>query len=121
MADTKKKIKKPAPIKETTVSPVAQLDRKKQVRLTFGLFFLLLGVFTCFAITSYFFTWQTDQDKVFDMRGIFHFMFRSQAPVANWGGQNGRSIIAHIGIQGCWYCRNGYRVLDHRYWIEPCI
>ncbi len=95
MADSKKKTKKTSSLKDNSTDPLTTMNRKRQLRLGFGLFFLLLGVFTCFAITSYFFTWQTDQDKVFDMGGMFHFLFHSQAPVANWGGRLG-ATLSHI-------------------------
>lgn len=95
MADTKNKTKKQPVSKDNNKQPLAPMDRKHQLRLGFGVFFLLLGIFTCFAITSYFFTWKADQDKVFDMNGIWHFLFRSQAPVANWGGRMG-AVIGHV-------------------------
>ncbi len=85
--------------KKTTPPPVSDIapinaDRKRQVRLGFGIFFLLLGVFTCFAIVSYFFTWKADQDKVFN-RSLFNFLFHDQSIVTNWGGRLG-AALSHI-------------------------
>jgi DNA segregation ATPase FtsK/SpoIIIE, S-DNA-T family len=98
MANTLKN-KKTAPAKVTPPPPVNGLeplsvDRKRQLRLGFGIFFMLTGIFTCFSIISYFFSWSTDQDKVFGS-GIFHFLFRDQTPVSNWGGRLG-AALSHI-------------------------
>ncbi|MGN6567309.1 MAG: DNA translocase FtsK 4TM domain-containing protein, partial [Flavipsychrobacter sp.] len=93
MADTKKKTKKTSPPKVAAVAPIT-VDRNRQVRLGLGIIFLLLGVFTCFAIVSYFFSWQVDQDKVFGA-GMGQFIFHDHTPVANWGGRLG-AALSHL-------------------------
>jgi S-DNA-T family DNA segregation ATPase FtsK/SpoIIIE len=95
MAETKKKTKKVTSQKETSLTGTT--DRKRQTRLGFGLFFLLLGIFTCFSIISYCFTWQADQDKVYDMHGLYTFLFHGRTEVANWGGRMG-AALSHILI-----------------------
>lgn len=93
MADNKKKTKKTSPPKVAAVAPIT-VDRNRQIRLGFGILFLLLGVFTCFAIVSYFFSWQVDQDKVFGA-GMGQFIFHDRTPVANWGGRLG-AALSHL-------------------------
>jgi S-DNA-T family DNA segregation ATPase FtsK/SpoIIIE len=93
MADNKKKTKKTSPPKVAAVAPIT-VDRNRQIRLGFGILFLLLGVFTCFAIVSYFFSWQVDQDKVFGA-GMGQFIFHDHTPVANWGGRLG-AALSHL-------------------------
>ncbi len=68
---------------------------KRNFRLGFGLFFLLTGIFICFAIVSYFFTWQLDQDKLLIAKSTGHFIWNTNTPVANWGGRLG-AAIAHL-------------------------
>lgn len=59
-AKTNPKSTPPPPATPSTSS----IDKSRQWRLAFGIFFLLVGVFITLAIISYFFTWQVDQDKV---------------------------------------------------------
>jgi len=89
-----KKTKKTTPPEVNKIAPF-HVDRKRQVRLGFGIFFLLSGIFTCFAIISYYFTWSADQDKFFTNTSISHFLFHDQTPVANWGGRMG-AVLSHI-------------------------
>jgi len=93
MAATKKN-KKTVPEHVNEVAPAAVMTRKQQVRLGFGTFFLLTGIFVCFAIISYFFTWKTDQDKFFSSDGLMHFLLHGPV-VANWVGRLG-AATAHI-------------------------
>jgi len=92
MATTKNKKTAAAP----TVNEIAPLsvDRKRQVRLGFGIFFMLMGVFSCFSIISYFFTWKADQDKVINVN-LLNFLFHDQSIVVNWGGRLG-AALSHI-------------------------
>src|ERR1700744_2626978 len=92
MANTRKNKKTdPAPV--NNIAPT-DVDRKRQVVLGFGIFFMLMGVFSCFSIISYFFTWKADQDKVFNV-SLGHFLFHDQSAVANWGGRLG-AALAHV-------------------------
>ncbi len=84
------------------------IDRKRQIRLGTGIFFLLLGVLSCFSIFSYFFTWAEDQDKVshiHNLASFFKFIFFENSGIdkdvidkvviANHGGRAG-AAIAHV-------------------------
>ena len=89
-----------SPVSEA--SPLNNIDRKRQVRLGFGIFFLLAGVFTCFAIISYFFTWSIDQSNVLQIHNLgsfFHFVFQrhtADSPaIANSGGHLG-AALSHV-------------------------
>ncbi len=93
MAATQKN-KKTVPEHVNEVAPAAVMNRKQQIRLGFGTFFLLTGIFVCFAIISYFFTWKTDQDKFYSSDGLLHFLLHGPV-VANWVGRLG-AAIAHI-------------------------
>lgn len=91
MATSKKKTKPAAPPK-ITADDTVQTDRKRQVRLGLGIFFLFLGVLVCASIISYFFTWQTDQDKLFAAGSTADFLFHDKSPVVNIGGRLGAAI-----------------------------
>jgi S-DNA-T family DNA segregation ATPase FtsK/SpoIIIE len=95
---TKKTKKAPQP----PVSALASMsvERKKQVRLGFGIFFLLAGVFTCFSIISYCFSWKQDQDNLMSSKGIGSFLFKDQIPVANWGGRLGAALSHALVYSG---------------------
>ncbi|MBA3829546.1 MAG: DNA translocase FtsK 4TM domain-containing protein [Taibaiella sp.] len=99
MAGTKQKIKKTAPPKVAVIAPVT-MDRNRQIRLSIGIVLLLAGAFTSIAIISYFFTWQTDQDKVFGTGSISHFLFHDQSPVANWCGRLGAALSHTLVYKG---------------------
>lgn len=75
--------------------PPIGVDRKRQTRLGFGIFFLLTGIFTCFSIISYYFSWNVDQDRFFTSKSLFDFLFHDDAPVANWGGRLG-AALSHL-------------------------
>ncbi len=103
MANTvknKKAVPKPIPVND--VSPINNVDRKRQIRLGFGIFFLLSGIFTCFAIISYFFTWSIDQSNVLQIHNLssfFHFVFQRHTAdtpaTANSGGNLG-AALSHV-------------------------
>ncbi len=93
MAATKKN-KKTVPQHVNEVAPAMVMTQRQQLRLGFGIFFLLAGIFTCFAITSYFVTWKTDQDKFFSADSMYHFLLHGPV-VANWAGRLG-AATAHI-------------------------
>lgn len=94
MATSKKNTIKSRTKQEETVQE-PKISRKKQLRLGIGLFLLLAGVFICFSIVSYCFTWQTDQDKLLSGTSMYHFLFEEETTVANWGGRMG-AATAHI-------------------------
>ncbi len=93
MATTKKN-KKTAPDKVEDIAPKA-MSRPKQVRLAFGIFFMLLGIFVSLAIVSYFSTWQTDQDKILSSASLWKFMTSKHPDVANQCGTMGAGL-AHL-------------------------
>ncbi len=99
MANQKKNNKKtaaPAPV----TPPENMPDRKRQLKLGAGMFLLLSGLFTCFSIVSYFFTWRTDQDKVSVPGGIFKFLFTGKDHLDNWGGRLGAAIGHNLVYEG---------------------
>ncbi|MES2704507.1 MAG: DNA translocase FtsK [Bacteroidota bacterium] len=91
---TKSKKSTQPPPQPTDLAPVS-IDRQRQVRLGFGIFFLLSGIYTCLVVISYCFTWKTDQSNV--MRdGISRFLFHhDHTAVANWGGRLG-AALSHV-------------------------
>ncbi len=96
MATTKTKkatIPEPPPVPAGDLP--LHIDRKRQIRLGAGIFFLLTGVFICVSIISYYYSWNTDQDKFFSNNTLAHFLFQDHTPVANWGGRMG-AAIAHL-------------------------
>jgi S-DNA-T family DNA segregation ATPase FtsK/SpoIIIE len=94
---TTKKVKKTPAKKHQQAPSVAAVSTSKQTRLAFGILFLLIGVFICFAIVSYCFTWQADQDKLLSSEGISNFIFNEKTPVANWGGRLG-AALSHLFV-----------------------
>ena len=74
---------------------VSGQEKSGQFKLSAGIIFLLLGVFTCFSIISYCFTWKADQDKLFSSNNLYHFLFKDNSPVANWGGRMG-AALSHL-------------------------
>lgn len=96
MATSTKKAKTPPPPPKPEEVAKAALERKRQIRLGTGIFFLLAGVFTCFSIISYYFSWTADQDKFFSSGNMWAFVFNHEsASVSNWGGRFG-AALSHI-------------------------
>ena len=106
MATPVKPIKKapqapPAAVKAAVPkAPALTEERKRQIRLTFGLLLLLSGAFVCVSVVSYYFSWNNDQDKLLSGKGIFEFMFRDNSPVANLGGRAGAAISHLLVFKG---------------------
>ena len=98
MANTTKN-KKTVPPKVSDASPIA-IDKKRQVRLGFGILFLLIGVFIFFSIISYCFTWNIDQDNLITKNGILHFLIHDRTPVVNWGGRLGAALSYLLVYKG---------------------
>lgn len=98
---TNKKAKKtpvktqPADTKDQTSPAQGAVNRKRQIRLGFGIFFLLSGLFLCFSVLSYFTSWKTDQDKLLNTPDLWDFLFHSDVLIANWGGRLG-AVVSHI-------------------------
>jgi DNA segregation ATPase FtsK/SpoIIIE, S-DNA-T family len=97
MAKSIKKAKtSPPPPRKPEELAQLQLERKRQLRLGIGIFLLLAGVFTCFSIVSYYFSWTVDQDKFFRSGSMWGFVFdHESASVSNWGGRFG-AAISHL-------------------------
>lgn len=94
MATSKKNTEKNSKAKKK--EPVIdKASRIRQLRLGTGMFLLLAGVFTGFALLSYCFTWQADQDKLLNGDSISTFLFKDKDAVANWGGRLG-AAVSHI-------------------------
>jgi len=93
MATTTKN-KKQAAEPQSDATPISA-EIKRQLRLGFGIFFMLTGIFICFSIISYCFTWSTDQDSLIRSSGIWNFLLHDRSPVANWGGRLG-AALSHV-------------------------
>jgi len=101
MANSLKKKKKPIDTEdvlqtdkpvEVSVKEVAKDDRTKKI---VGVGFLLTALFLFVAFTSYLFSWQEDQDKVFSLGT--HFLFAEDVKVNNLLGRLG-AYISHLFI-----------------------
>ncbi|MBC6492557.1 DNA translocase FtsK 4TM domain-containing protein [Flavihumibacter stibioxidans] len=93
MANKTKSRKKPLPEavdlrpeKEEKVAMQSLVKDERTIKIT-GAVLLLLAIFLFLAFTSYLFTWQEDQDKVF--KGGSHFLFAEDLKVANLLGRLG--------------------------------
>jgi S-DNA-T family DNA segregation ATPase FtsK/SpoIIIE len=75
----------------TAEESASKIKKSRQIRLGFGIFFLLAGVFVCFSIISYCFTWQADQSIA--SRG-WKYALGADETVNNWGGRLG-AIVSH--------------------------
>ncbi|MCD6010822.1 MAG: cell division protein FtsK [Flavipsychrobacter sp.] len=95
MANTTTKNKKKEKASQPEETATISAERKRQVRLGFGIFFMLTGIFICFSIISYCFTWRTDQDSLIRTTGIWDFLLHDRSPVANWGGRLG-AALSHV-------------------------
>lgn len=93
----KKNIPAAAPIDDEAA---VGANRRRQLKLAFGLLFLLSGIFICFAICSYFFTWKADQDLLLSSAGPAAFLNDKTAPVANWGGRMGALLSHYLVYRG---------------------
>jgi len=73
-----------------------KLDNGRARNIT-GAIFLLFAIYFLLACMSYFFTWETDQDRVLG-KGLWEFMFdENPEPVENWLGKFG-AWISHLFI-----------------------
>lgn len=93
-----KKATQPPP-QASDIAPIS-IDRKRQIRLGLGIFFLLCGIYTCFSIISYCFTWKIDQSNLW-RSGVSGFLFHHDStPVANWGGRLGAALADLLVFKG---------------------
>jgi S-DNA-T family DNA segregation ATPase FtsK/SpoIIIE len=92
--------KKPAPAKsEAEVLPAP--NRRRQLRMAFGLLFLIIGAFISLSIISYFFTWRADQDLLMRTGGVKPFILKGEdALVANWCGRLGAALSHMLVYRG---------------------
>ena len=85
---------KTSPPPAADIAPV-NVERKRQVRLGFGIFFIFAGAYVCLSIVSYFYTWTKDQSDLITATGAWKFLRADQAHVANMGGRLG-AVLSHI-------------------------
>lgn len=100
MATTTTKTKKVIPPAPPAAGELPlHIDRKRQIRLGAGIFFLLAGVFICYSIISYYFTWNEDQDKFFTAgnHSIWYLLWSNDLEVSNKSGHLG-ATIGHIFV-----------------------
>ncbi len=94
------KNKKVVPPPPSTEPGPLNVDRKRQIILGFGIFFILSGVFTCLSIISYCFTWKIDQSDLISKASIWNFLLHDHSPVANWGGRLGAALSHTLVYKG---------------------
>ncbi len=96
MATSKKPSKKVPPKKssknETGIESFSLKETGKKIRLTTGMLLVFAGVYVCFAVLGYYFSWQADQDKVMMQDGLLKFIFSSNIIVENWAGRIGAAL-----------------------------
>lgn len=123
MAATKKNSTKKTEPAPKAPAEKAQTNTWRKTRLAFGSALLLAGVFICFSIASYVFTWQADQDKLLTGRGFWDFVSDNKQVVSNWGGRLGayvshRLVFDAAGIAsfalGIWIAIYGLSILYGR-------
>jgi len=120
---TKKKTTKSSHTPKEQPAPRETNNISRQIRLGTGIFLMVAGIFICFAIVSYWFTWRQDQDKLFTVESLSHFIFKSDASVNNWGGRLG-AALSHILVYrgagvisillGIWITAIGLNVLNNK-------
>lgn len=69
--------------------PSFSLLKDGRPRKIVGLFLVLFSIFLAVSLISYLFTWQNDQDKVFQANGGIQFLFSDDTVVLNKGGRLG--------------------------------
>lgn len=66
--------------------------QNERTQKIFGLSLILASGYLAIAFTSYFFTWDVDQDKVLDTAGT---LFNPETKVTNWLGKAG-ALVSHL-------------------------
>lgn len=94
MPESKKNKQNTKRAKAEPALPVSKnnINRARQFRLGFGMFFLITGIFICFSIISYCFTWQADQSVA--NKGL-RYALNAGETVENLGGRLG-AYISHV-------------------------
>lgn len=82
---------------EKNKTPIQNDDAKRQLRLVVGTIILLIGAFVSFSIISYFFTWETDQDKILSSHNAWAFLSDKNNIITNWGGRLG-ALVGHTMV-----------------------
>jgi len=77
-----------------------QEPKPSQLKLAFGVLFLLAGVFVCLSIFSYFFTWKQDADLFFSHQSFWDIVTSKEVPVANRFGRLGAAISFFLVYKG---------------------
>lgn len=117
-----KRTKKSSPAKSNAPKR-ERSSRAVQVKLAFGVLFLLAGVFVCLSIFSYFFTWKEDADLFFSHQTISEILNNKETPVANSFGRVGAAVsfmLVYRGVGlaglavGCWLATLGLHILYGR-------
>lgn len=97
--------------------------KASQIKLAFGVLFLLAGVFVCLSIFSYFFTWKQDADLFFSHQSFMEILKSKEMPVANRFGRLGAAIsffLVYKGVGlaalavGLWFASLGLHILYGR-------
>jgi DNA segregation ATPase FtsK/SpoIIIE, S-DNA-T family len=117
MATTKKSIKrKPAekaiPVEKETPVSVKKVVKDERTHKITGFFLILIAIWLCIAFISYGFTWQQDQDKVFNAGGDF--LFADDLKVENKLGRLG-AWVSHLFIY------NGFGIASYFLCILPFV
>jgi S-DNA-T family DNA segregation ATPase FtsK/SpoIIIE len=90
---------KEASAKTSKFKAFIELTKDERFRKSFGIVVILFSAYLMIAITSYMFTWQTDQDKV---EGPFFSMLADKSlTVDNWLGKLGAlfsHLLVHMGF-----------------------
>lgn len=85
----------------TTVPAASEkIGARRNFRLGIGVALLLTGAFTTLSVISYFFTWQTDQDKLLSGKDMWAFLKDSDSIITNWGGRTG-ALLSHTLVYRC--------------------
>ncbi len=97
MATTGTKTKKQNPANNTSDNESEMplhINRKRQIRLGFGIFLTFFGAFLCYSVVSYYVSWTQDQDAILSSKGFLEYVFNN-GDASNWGGRFG-AATAHI-------------------------
>ncbi|MCC7030228.1 MAG: DNA translocase FtsK [Chitinophagaceae bacterium] len=82
--------------------PVSRFSLLKDGRLKkiVGLIYLLFSIFLAVSFFSYFYTWQTDQDKVFNAGSVIAFLTDNRIQVINNAGKLGAYVSHQLIYRG---------------------
>ena len=83
-ANPRKKATAPARKPAAPATPILTDNRRRMIRISLGVLFSVLALYTLVALLSYVFTWTSDQSLAFDSR-----MFTTEVTAENAGGKIG--------------------------------